>query len=136
MVYNYFIGFPKTVKRHKKWVYYIRMVHSRLHFGIFQMVLASVVILNVRTLLHLKIDFKNAPIFLTFDKAASYIILFAYWVDLCTVVHISLKFEYRKSLNERKFQNTEEEKEKIKLLVIASKKVVEPEKKAQNESHI
>ena len=118
-LYNFFVGFPQRIKNHNKLVFYFRLYHSRIHFALFQMVTSSCIILNTRSLLHLKFSLSEAPFFIIFDKILSTIIFFAYWIDLFILVSTSLNYKNHKALDEKRFTNTTEEKETVKKVIKA-----------------
>ena len=79
------------------------------------MISTNAVILNTRSLLHLEIDKEGASSFLITDKLTSYFIFFAYWIDAFLIISALQKKENHGSTNDRRFENTEEEKKQLKM---------------------
>ena len=81
--------FSNKGKIHKA-TFYIIYVHNRLHFVLFNLFLSSGVLLNTRTLLHMKLWPDNT--LMQIDKILALFCFFFYWLDIMEMLGTSLKF--------------------------------------------
>ena len=81
--------FKKKEKISKVFFYFV-FVHNRVHFALMSIFLSGGVFLNTRTLLHMKL-YPETWI-LVFDKLLALVCFFFYWIDICEMFSISIKY--------------------------------------------